>query len=171
MTKRVTNPKRAGRKPGTGKRKGHSHIINGKQVRSREYVAWCAMRQRCKGKGHPEQYQRIYVDRGIAVAPEWQDFDCFLSDMGPHPGPGYSIDRIDNDKGYGPGNCRWVTTKAQNRNTRRTKLTDTDVADIRRLLARGLTQVEVAQLFRVAKNVVWEIKHGKSWTADLPNYP
>ena len=118
MTKPVANPKAPGRKPGTGKRKGHIDLANGKFVRSAEYVAWCAMRQRCKGTGR-EAERRNYAERGIAVALEWMDFDRFLADMGPRPDPGYSVDRIDNDKSYGPGNCRWATRKTQNRNRRR----------------------------------------------------
>lgn len=44
----------------------------------------------------------------------------FLKDMGEKPGKGYSLDRVDNDKGYYPENCRWATRRTQNLNTRRT---------------------------------------------------
>lgn len=74
------------------------------------------MRQRCEQPKH-----RSYPDyggRGISVCQRWQSFPDFLSDMGLRPGPGYSIDRRDNSKGYEPGNCYWATSIQQNNNTR-----------------------------------------------------
>ena len=62
-----------------------------------------------------------YGGRGIDMDPEWNrrgGFSGFFSHIGPHPGPGYSIDRIDNDKGYHPGNVRWADAKTQANNQR-----------------------------------------------------
>ena len=78
-----------------------------------EYMLWAAMRRRCSPT-HPAGY----AVRGIRVCPEWKDFTVFLAHVGKRPSADHSLDRIDNDKGYEPGNVRWATWKQQNRNTR-----------------------------------------------------
>ena len=84
---------------------------------SAEYQAWHSMKDRCLRPTH-KQYHR-YGGRGITVCDEWQSsFQSFYDHVGSRPGRGYSLDRIDNDKGYEPGNVRWATTRQQNRNTR-----------------------------------------------------
>jgi hypothetical protein len=85
--------------------------------RSPEYGIWCAMKQRCCNPRNPA-FAR-YGGRGITICDHWlHSFAAFLSDMGPRPSPTHSIDRIDNDQGYAPGNCRWATPTEQNLNTR-----------------------------------------------------
>jgi hypothetical protein len=75
------------------------------------------MRHRCHNPnmtGHD-----LYAERGIEVCDRWfNDFAAFLEDMGKKPSPDHSLDRIDNDKGYFPENCRWATRKVQNKNKR-----------------------------------------------------
>lgn len=87
---------------------------------TREYRAWVGMWQRCTNPKEAEYH--LYKDR---VPPEeWRSFEKFFEDVGPRPGPGYSLDRIDNSKPYGPGNCRWATRKQQGRNTSQNLLVD-----------------------------------------------
>lgn len=83
---------------------------------SREYTTWKAMWQRCTNP-RASKY-RYYGGRGITVCARWRDFEAFLADMGPRPA-GKSIDRVDPDGDYEPGNCRWATQREQVANRRR----------------------------------------------------
>lgn len=72
------------------------------------------MWSRCAYEKHPAFSH--YGGRGIVVCDRWKDFRNFLTDMGERP-DGTSLDRIDNDRGYEPGNCRWATDIEQHNNT------------------------------------------------------
>lgn len=79
-----------------------------------EYVSWQAMKTRCENENH-EWFHR-YGGRGISVCERWNSFENFYADMGPKPTPDHSIERENNDLGYGPDNCRWATEKEQMNN-------------------------------------------------------
>ena len=83
---------------------------------TREYNSWSAMKQRCYNP--KTDYYHCYGGRGITVCDEWlSSFSRFLEDMGECP-EGMSIERIDNEKGYSKGNCKWETASRQGFNTR-----------------------------------------------------
>ena len=89
----------------------------------KEYNSFSSMRTRCFRKSHSEY--KNYGGRGINVCDRWMEprkgFRNFLEDMGERP-DGSSLDRIDNDLGYSPDNCRWATKREQSENMSTTKV-------------------------------------------------
>jgi hypothetical protein len=82
-----------------------------------EYNSWRGMRARCENRKHSDFHN--YGGRGIAVSARWREsFENFLADMGRKPSPVHSLDRIDVNGDYEPGNCRWATPKEQRANQR-----------------------------------------------------
>jgi hypothetical protein len=81
------------------------------------YKAWHTMKCRCCKPDHSSHYW--YGARGIRVCAAWcESFETFLRDVGPRPSRRHTLDRIDNERGYEPGNVRWATRAQQMRNTR-----------------------------------------------------
>lgn len=81
------------------------------------YGVWSSIWQRCTNPKDPGFHN--YGGRGVGVDERWRDFSAFKADVGPRPSDRHSLDRVDNDKDYGPGNVRWATRSEQSRNTRR----------------------------------------------------
>lgn len=88
------------------------HKVNG-MSQSKLYAVFNAMHNRCRNP-KSKSYAR-YGGRGIKVCERWHNFQNFVADMG-EPEPGQSIDRINNDGNYEPGNCRWADMETQQNN-------------------------------------------------------
>jgi hypothetical protein len=85
---------------------------------SPEHIAWKGLIGRCENPRNP--VFKYYGGRGITVCERWRkSFANFLVDMGRKPSMAHSIDRIDNDGNYEPGNCRWATQSEQTSNQQR----------------------------------------------------
>ncbi len=92
-----------------------THGMSGTKI----FALWFSMIQRCTNP-NAQRYD-CYGGRGITVCDRWKNsFENFYADMGDRP-PGRSLDRIDNDAGYSPENCRWATYLEQGQNSRATK--------------------------------------------------
>jgi hypothetical protein len=122
--------------------------------RSPEYRTWMGMKARC---GNPNDKRFAdYGGRGIRVCDRWlESFEAFLADMGPRPSSRHTIDRIDVDGGYEPGNCRWVAAAAQARNKRTNRIEE----------YRGVraSVAELCERFGAdVRRVYWRIERG--WT-------
>lgn len=118
-----------------------------------EYSAWGSMKTRCYN-----QAQRAYKDygaRGISVCDRWRfSFENFLEDMGLKPSPKHSIDRINNNGNYEPGNCRWVTIEVQADNKRTTRFIE--IGGVRKTVAQWSRETGIGNTtlyYRLSKGV------------------
>lgn len=123
------------------------------------YGTWCCLRNRCLKPTDPS-YPR-YGGRGITVCERWKVFENFLADMGEKPA-GMTIERIDNDKGYEPENCRWADRTEQARNRRSNVI----------LMVRGDEMLALDFIRRFGldrKRTYWRLKRGDTPDQILEN--
>lgn len=143
---------RSGHTTSCGCRDGHGHAGRGGE--SPTYNTWQGMLFRCENPAH-RAFSR-YGGRGIIVCRRWHDFKNFLADMGERP-DGRTLDRINNDGNYEPGNCRWATPAEQAANK----------SNVRRVEWRGRwgTLAEHARYARLRYSTV-RLRISRGWTLD-----
>lgn len=119
------------------------------------YTRWRAMLNRTGNPNHVEYHR--YGGRGITVCAQWQTFDGFARDMAAGFRADLQLERIDNDRGYEPGNCRWATVTDQNRNR----------VDNHRLTHQGitLTLAEWGERTGLRANTILQ-RLRRGWTVD-----
>jgi len=132
------------------------------------YSIWLKMMDRCYNKKN--KAYKNYGGRGIYVCDRWHDYKKFMEDMGSRPEK-TSIDRINNDDGYSPENCRWATSTQQARNRRGIKL-NYELAEKMRSEKRrckngrgeGLTRQQIAEKYGVSVATVKKVLCGAYWS-------
>lgn len=128
--------------------------------KTKTFGVWWQMIQRCRNPKHAAF--KDYGGRGISVCERWKSFVGFLADMG-HAPAGLSLDRIDNDGNYEPGNCRWATRQVQQRNKRSSKLNYDQAYNIRIEIENGGGLTTLGREFGVSPSVIAAIRNGRAW--------
>lgn len=94
----------------------------------------------------------LYGGRGITIDPRWlEGFEQFYKDMGPRPSSNHSLERVNNQQGYGPDNCIWATLDVQANNTRRNVHVTYE--------GEEMTLAQAARKAGLAYNTVWQRKN------------
>lgn len=144
-----------------------SHGLN----KTPEHRAWTGIRNRCANPQNAS-YAR-YGARGITYDPRWNDFDRFLSDMGPKPSLSHSVERRDNDGPYSPENCFWATQVEQANNRRNNHFVEFD--GIKQTVAQWARKIGIEHdtlLMRLA-NPKWSVERAltspaRGWAPGRP---
>ena len=128
---------------------------DGKWIRPKLYRVWCAMRNRCANAGNQKWHR--YGGRGIRVCADWRDYGNFRGwAIASGYGKNLSIDRVDNDGDYEPGNCRWITREQNSAK----KLTRKNVREIR---ASALSHTALAKIYGCHNSHVQRIRARGVW--------
>lgn len=136
----------------------HGHTKNRRY--SPTYASWQSMLARVR---YPNRdVDAKHVGRGISMAERWLIFDNFLADMGERPA-GTTLDRINNDGDYEPGNCRWATPTEQARNRRNARLDFDSAVEIAVACLSGEKAAVVARRYGVSESTPRAIIKGHTW--------
>lgn len=142
------------------KRIGHANATHG-MSKSRTYISWLDARKRCFAPQNKRFH--LYGGRGITMCDRWlHSFSDFIADMGEAPA-GMTLDRIDVNGNYDPGNCRWATKHEQMQNMRSNVATWESVRAIRQEFRDGASLAELAEKYGMCRNNVDHIVREKSW--------
>jgi len=130
---------------------------------SPEYFTWKNMKARCYNPKNKYFYR--YGTRNIVVCDRWKNsFNNFLEDMGEKPFPKAEIDRINNDEGYEPNNCHWVTSAENCHNRSDTKLDWDKVGKMRAMYKDGKLSLRgLSKVFNISHSVIGKIINNQSW--------
>jgi hypothetical protein len=137
--------------------KKHGHTASGKTTK--EYACWSGIVERCT---NPEHHAwKDYGGRGITVSDSWigeGGFINFFTHIGPKPAPLHTVERIDNHKGYIPGNVKWATRKEQARNRRSNHRLE--------YLGKNLTIIEWAELIGIGYSTI-QARLKRGWSVEM----
>ena len=135
------------------------------QPHTDEYRTWQHIKSRCLNP-NVRGYEH-YGGRGIAVCDAWlDDYAAFLRDMGRRPSAKHSIERLNNDGNYEPGNCVWATAIVQNRNRRCVKMTLGKAESARQLFGRGMSFSAIGRELDIPYHSARNAALGNTWLSN-----
>lgn len=134
---------------------------HGMANKSLTYRSWKEMRNRCNNPNSDNW--PWYGGKGIKVCSRWDDFTLFLADLGHRP-EGTTIDRIDNEGDYEPGNCRWLPQVEQTRRQAKNRLNDALAEALRKDRESGLTYRALGALYGVSPTTAHRCCSGITWS-------
>lgn len=135
----------------------HAATVSHGRTNTPEYACWHGIKTRCLNPNAPNYAN--YGGRGITICDEWKNsFQAFLNHVGPRPHFGMSLDRIDNEKGYCPGNVRWATDVTQARNRRSSLVFD--------YLGRNRSLFELSEISGLEVSVLRDRITRRGWSVE-----
>lgn len=126
------------------------------------YRVWCDMNHRCKSTTRNDSHR--YTNRGISVCQEWSSFPEFYDwAILNRFRPGLELDRKDNDGGYCPSNCRFVTHEVNCQNRSTTLLSEDNVRTVRRMTSEGAKPRHISAATGIRVQLIKQLRTGSTW--------